>query len=138
VTVARSSSQSAPGDSNTARGRQAEAYAARYLECEEGYEIVERNHRNPRGEIDLIAWDRSGSPEEEAVLCFIEIKSRSHSYHGSAAEAVDRRKQTRVRRAAEVYLLDLDEIPDCRFDVVTLELGPDGEWSLELFRNAFS
>lgn len=135
-------------DSTTAKGQRGEQRACAYLERVHGYEIVERNHRNPRGEIDLVAWDRCA---EEPVLCFIEIKARSHTYHGTAAEAVDRNKQSRIRRAAEVFLLDVEPTPDCRFDVVTLERvapaeassaggggGNDEEWRIELFRNAFS
>ena len=123
----------------------------RHLVRRHGYRVIERHHRNPRGEIDLVAWDAGGA---DPVLCFVEIKSRADSSHGSAAQAVDEAKQRRVRRAAEVYLQqwqrDGFEIPDCRFDVVLVERRerPPGSesifrggwgrgWTVELIRGAF-
>lgn len=111
-------------------GEQYEEYAAHYLE-QRGYRILERNFRTRRGEIDLIALDESG---EEAYLVFLEVKYRKDGQMGTGGEAVDFRKQQRIIRCAEYYLLchpDRQELP-CRFDVVSVE----GK-KITLIRDAF-
>ncbi len=52
-----------------ARGREAEALAAAWLETR-GYRILARNHALRRGEVDLVCRDGD-------VLCFVEVRSRS-------------------------------------------------------------
>ncbi len=59
--------------------------------------VVETNFRSPWGEIDLIARDG-----EHWV--FIEVKTRVHTLRGLPEEAVDEKKQERIRRVAEWYL----------------------------------
>lgn len=89
-----------------------EQLAAEYLE-QKGYRILERNYYTRTGEIDLIARDGR-------YLVFVEVKYRKDARDGHPLEAVDSRKQGRIRRAAQVYLharkLPLDT--PCRFDVV--------------------
>lgn len=96
-------------------GRAGEAQAARFLETR-GYRIVARNVRADRVEIDLIA-------RRAELLVFVEVKSRRASNHGHAAEAVDRRKQRRLRRGAHAWLAanptEARRTRDRRFDVVT-------------------
>jgi len=96
-------------------GREGEARAARFLEAR-GYRIVARNVRADRVEIDLIA--RRGG-----LLVFVEVKSRRASEHGRAAEAVDQRKQRRLRRGAHAWLasnpVEARRTRSRRFDVVT-------------------
>lgn len=114
---------------NRARGRAGEEAAHSWLE-ERGYRIVERNLRNDCGEIDVVAWDGE-------TLCFVEIKARSTSEFGPAIEAVGPPKQRRIARAAALYLATL-EGPDplCRFDVLGMDLEPDG-WRYTLIQDAF-
>jgi len=79
-----------------------------------GYVIEERNWRCPRGEIDIIAWDGD-------VLVFVEVKTRSSSAFGTAAEAVTPRKLVRVRRAMSDWLLTRrPRFAHLRVDVVTV------------------
>ena len=114
--------------SNTARGRWAEARAARELR-RSGYIVLERNFRCSRGEIDLIA-------DHRGTRCFVEVKARSRGDFGGALQAVDRHKQRRVQGAAEVYLAREGYSGACRFDVVTLEPTHDG-WRVEIVPDAF-
>lgn len=95
-----------------------------------GYVIVERNFRCPLGEIDLIALERG-------TIVFVEVKTRRTHGFGSPAEAVDRRKQQRLRRAAEVYL-NRKRLHDrhARFDVVEV-YWEDTVPRCELIANAF-
>lgn len=91
-----------------------------------GYKIVERNHRNSLGEIDVIA-------EEGGALVFVEVKKRNSGSFGEAICAIDERKKRHLVKAALFYM----KMHDCfgrraRFDVI----GIDNERT-KLVKNAF-
>lgn len=115
--------------SPTAVGRVGEEVAARFLE-DQGYRILRRNLRFRSGEIDLVA-------EENGILVFVEVKTRSGSSHGTAAEAVTPRKQAQLIRLASLYLARIGADRPCRFDVVTVEPAGDSGWQCALIRDAF-
>ena len=91
-----------------------EEQAAEFLK-REGCEILERNFRGKRGEIDLIVRDGR-------YLVFVEVKYRKNADSGFPEEAVDYRKQRIISRVAQEYLLKkrLSETTPCRFDVVAI------------------
>jgi putative endonuclease len=92
--------------------------ARRYLEAM-GWQVVEANKHTKGGELDLVAWD-------DKVLVFVEVKARSNPRFGRPEEAVDKRKQKRLIEAAGAYLAEMPGAPPvCRFDVVSVDLGPD-------------
>ena len=62
-----------------------------------GYYIISRNYTCPYGEVDIVA-----SKENTAV--FAEVKTRTSEIYGRPAEAVDYRKQKRIRNAARYFL----------------------------------
>jgi putative endonuclease len=94
------------------------------------YAILARNYRGRRGEVDLIALDRS-------TVVFIEVKTRTQPGFGTPLEAVDRRKQRQIQRAALQYLSENRlHGRDARFDVVGV-LWEDGRAQCELVENAF-
>lgn len=114
------------GDNKRAIGSRQEELAAAYLE-QRGVRILERNYRSRQGEIDLIARDGD-------YLVFIEVKFRKDNRHGVPAEAVNARKQQRIRHTAAYYLYQSrygDDVP-CRFDVVAI-LDNDIEWIKHAF-----
>ncbi len=79
-----------------------------------GYQILERGHRQRLGEIDIIALDGP-------CIVFVEVKSWASDVAGDPSQAVDRRKQEKLTRAALVYLKQrrlLDQ--PARFDVVSV------------------
>jgi putative endonuclease len=101
-------------------GRDGEDLAARHLE-RRGYRILARRLRLRRGEIDLVA-------ERGDLVVFVEVKTRRTGTFGAPAEAVDRHKAERLRRAVELVRRqrrELDGRP-CRIDVVEVS-WPDGE-----------
>ena len=114
-------------DTTTARGREAEALAALYLEgC--GLRILERNFLVRGGEIDLICRDGQ-------TLVFVEVRLRSRSDFGGAGASITATKRRRIILAARHFLLGKPEC-DCRFDCVLL----DGlaQKQIEWIKNAFS
>jgi putative endonuclease len=95
---------------NRYTARAGEQLAAQYLN-QQGCAILQRNWRCPYGEVDIIAQDGD-------TVLFVEVKARHNVKHLLPREAVDTRKQTRLRQCAELYLsLFYPEAP-CRFDVV--------------------
>ena len=137
--VARPPTVRAHSESRASLGRLGEDAAARHLAAR-GYQIVSRNVRADRVELDLIA--RRGT-----LLVFVEVKTRRGVRHASAAEAVDRRKQGRLRHGARAWLAsrpaEAKGVLRHRFDVVTCLLldacGPaaDARWSIEHWEAAF-
>jgi putative endonuclease len=111
-------------------GARGEELAGKYLR-RAGYRLLIRNFRCRFGEIDLIA-------EEGGCLVFVEVKTRSSAGFGHPLEAVDRRKQGQLIRAARIYLSEqAAEERFCRFDVVSVTFGSDGTPVIEVVKNAF-
>ena len=92
-----------------------EAETAKYLRGK-GYKLLAHSYRCRFGEIDLIA-------EKKGVLCFVEVKLRSSDAHGLPREFVDGRKQEKLRKTAQWYLMEKNLDVPARFDVaeVTIE-----------------
>jgi putative endonuclease len=85
-----------------------------------GYDVLERNFRTRAGEIDLIV--RSGG-----TVVFCEVKTRRTDRWGLPAEAVNVRKQARLRRLAGEWLsLRRPGHVQVRFDVVSVIVAGDG------------
>ncbi len=77
-------------------GRRGEDRAARWYEVR-GYRVVDRNWRCRAGELDLVLVRRH-------LLVVCEVKTRSSLAFGHPAEAVDARKQARVRRLGAAWI----------------------------------
>lgn len=90
-------------------GDTGEDYAVNYLK-KHGYKILNRNYRKNYGEIDIIAQKRD-------LLCFVEVKTRHSKTIARPYEAVDYRKQAKITRTAEAYLIENRLEINCRFDV---------------------
>ncbi|MHB8575125.1 MAG: YraN family protein [Dehalococcoidia bacterium] len=107
-----------------------EGMAAAYI-ARRGYRVVARNVRFRVGEIDLVAI-------KDGMTVFVEVRSRRDDADGAALESISRRKQHRMRAAAELYLaLHPDVPPEGRIDVVAVTLARDGTVRMiELVENA--
>lgn len=82
-----------------------------------GWDVVDRNWRGDGGEIDLVL-------RRDGVVVFCEVKTRSGTRYGTAAEAVDHRKQRRIRRLAVQWLRHRCEpAGELRFDVACVQNG---------------
>jgi putative endonuclease len=110
-------------------GQQGEQIAADFL-AEKGMELLKRNYRTRRGEIDIIA-------RQKQTIVFVEVKTSGTPFFGDPATWVDRRKQSRLIQTAEHYLAtEVCEEVDCRFDVVAIRYHQDRFW-INHIENAF-
>jgi putative endonuclease len=113
-----------------ALGAAGEAAACAHLE-RNGYRILARNARADRVELDIVA-------ERAGVLAFVEVKTRRTSDCGGAAEAVDARKRARIARGAAAWLrASGHRAARIRFDVVTCEPAPRGDFRVTHWEAAF-
>lgn len=109
-------------------GKEGEELALKFLK-KKGYKIIHKNYRTPIGEIDIVAKDGN-------TLVFVEVKTREGMGYGYPFEAVNKRKRQRIANVASLYLKRFDDIPSCRFDVVSI-FYKDGKPQFELFKDAF-
>jgi putative endonuclease len=106
-------------------GAKGEYLARRFLE-EKGYLFIRANFATGEGEIDLIM-------QENDEIVFVEVKTRTRTsaqHYGRGADAITKEKQTRIRKAARVFMqqeprLVKDLVP--RFDAVELYMEREGE-----------
>lgn len=83
-----------------------------------GYEILRRNYRCAGREIDLLVRRRSD-------LVAVEVKLRRGDRFGSAIEAIDRRKISRVQTALQCALRDAAVSLRPRMDVIVIDVSAD-------------
>ena len=101
---------------NKLKGDFGEEKAAKYLKRQK-YKIIKRNFKNQLGEIDIIA-------KQKDVVVFVEVKTRTDESFGFAAEAVDSKKQQKIRNVALLYT-QKHNISNFRFDVVEVYIKDD-------------
>jgi putative endonuclease len=118
-------------NNNRAFGNEGEDLAASYLQ-NQGYEIIERNYRFHRGEIDIVAKDNNTN-----YLVFVEVKSRKSLEYGEPEYAITPAKAKQLKKMANYYLLDnhVKNI-DCRIDVITVMLTPENPPLINHYQNA--
>ncbi len=109
-------------------GNNGEKLAVEML-VEKGYNIHHTNWRNEKSEVDIIA-------EHNNVIVFAEVKTRSTDYFGDPAEAVQKKKQKMLVKAAEAYI----ELNNCdqeiRYDIISIVINK-GETKIEHIEDAF-
>jgi putative endonuclease len=97
---------------NTEKGRIGETLAVQWL-SEKKYNILEKNYRFGKAEIDIIV-------EKDDVLIFVEVKWRSDATFGEPETAVNARKKKLLRQAAENYIFAQDWQHEIRFDIIAI------------------
>ena len=111
------------------KGNRGEELAVSFL-VEKGFEIIERNYRYGKGELDIIA-------REKDFLVFVEVKSRESLEYGFPEEAMTKRKIAQIRKIAEAYLTEKNITDEnIRFDVVAI-LFLNNEVTINHYENAF-
>lgn len=112
------------GETESSRiGRLGENAAAKFLRRNLKMKIAERNYRNGRDEIDIIAYDGD-------ALVFIEVKTRSaRAVVDGYFAAVSQKKLAALKRCARGYMRRLKDKPDTwRFDAV--DVRHDGKGNI--------
>ena len=111
--------------STRSKGNRGEDIAAAYI-TQHGGHVICRNHYVRGGEVDII-FDDGG------IIVFCEVKLRSSDRFGTAAEAVDIRKQKRICTAAMDYAIHNKVIDESlRFDIIEINNG-----KINHIKNAF-
>lgn len=79
-----------------------------------GYQIIERNYRFGKGEIDIIAKDGD-------ALVFVEVKARKNLEYGPPELAITKAKQRQIKKISDAYIYE-KEINDtnCRIDLIAI------------------
>lgn len=112
------------------KGVKGEDFACNYL-SKLGYEILERNWHSRYGEIDIIA-------KHNEYIVFVEVKTRQYDSMISGVKAVNFTKQKKLAKTAAMYLLDVEEELQPRFDVIEVKLSGDNVCGIEHFESAFN
>ena len=108
-------------------GRHGETVVARAL-ADQGWEVLDRNWRCARGELDIVARDGQ-------TVVAVEVKTRRTDACGTGLEAVTPDKVARLRRLLARWLEDQDiRFCHARVDVVAVTLPPSGAATLEHLR----
>lgn len=113
-------------------GKWGEDEAALYYE-DRGYEILERDWKVGKRDIDLIALT-----EGKDTLVFVEVKTRQNNDLQEPEKAVDVKKMRNLAIAANAYVklhgLDMD----VRFDIISVIGKCSCVESIECFEDAFN
>lgn len=110
-------------------GAEGEQLACRYLQ-ELGYEILDRNWRCGKLELDIVARTRH-------ELVVVEVKTRSTADHGDPEQAVKKGKRGGMIKAANAYLLAMGLELAVRFDIISIILHPSGKPYIHHIPDAF-
>lgn len=96
-----------------------------------GYTIAARNFRAGKGEIDIIAW------QNNKLLVFIEVKTRTDDRFGGPEEAVTVKKQKLLARTAGAYMESIGYDWAVRFDVIAVLMHHDKVLEIRHHEDAF-
>ena len=105
--------------SHNKTGESGEALACNYF-LAKGYEILHKNWRHKRLEVDIIAT-------KDKMLHFIEVKSRRTKKFGLPEESVSPKKITNLINASEEFLHQYPEWQRIQFDILSISLHVNEE-----------
>jgi len=86
-----------------------------------GYEILDKNYRFAKAEVDIIAKDL-----KENEIVFVEVKTRHSDYLVEPEFAVTKKKQKLIISAADRYITSRQIENWSRFDIISIILHPEG------------
>jgi putative endonuclease len=95
------------------KGKEGEATAEQFL-MNKGFEIVARNYRFKRSEIDLIV-------RKKDWLVFVEVRMRSSSAFGYPEQTIGRNKRKKIMEGAAQYLEESKWEGNVRYDIVAIQ-----------------
>ncbi|AVR45011.1 YraN family protein [Christiangramia fulva] len=109
-------------------GKKGEDLAVEYLRLKE-YEILERNYRYQRAEVDIIA-------KRDHTLIAAEVKTRSTPEFGDPQEFVKPKQIQQLVKAVNHYVEENELDVDVRFDILAIVKNKAGT-RIEHIQDAF-
>jgi len=109
-------------------GKKGEQLAVDFLQ-KNSYEIIERNYRFDKAEVDIIA-------KKDDILAIVEVKTRSTADFGDPQDFVKPKQIQRLVKAVDEYVTTNDLDVEVRFDIIAIvKAGTD--FTIEHLENAF-
>ena len=109
-------------------GKKGEQIAVDFL-IDKGYDIVERNYRFDKAEVDIIA-------EKENTLAIVEVKTRSTADFGNPQDFVKPKQIQRLVKAVDEYVTENGLDVEVRFDIIAI-VKEGKHFNVEHLENAF-
>jgi len=109
-------------------GNKGEDIACEFLQSK-SYSIKERNWQFGHLEIDIIA-------EHNEMIIFVEVKSRSGTYFEQPFQAVTKKKQKFIIKAANAYIEKFEIDLEARFDIISI-VNENGNFEIDHIEDAF-
>ena len=111
------------------RGQYGEDLAADYCKRTLGFQVIARNWRHKRDELDLVCLDAG-------VLVFVEVRARAADALVSGYNSIDTHKKRVLQRGSKAYINQLQNPPKhVRFDVIDVSLSDEGEGDVRHYGN---
>lgn len=118
--------------STTDKGRWGEKVALKYLQ-EKAYKIIATNWRAERGDIDIIALDKT-------CMVFVEVKSGSTTQYGPPELRITQGKKRQLYKLASLFLEKMQnseiQTESYRFDAIIVD-GYPNKFKIRHYENAF-
>ncbi|WNH08518.1 YraN family protein [Thalassobellus suaedae] len=109
-------------------GKKGEQLAVDFL-LKNDYQIIERNYRFEKAEVDIIA-------KKNDILAVIEVKTRSTVDFGNPQDFVKPKQIQRLVKAVDDYVSVNDLDVEVRFDIIAI-VKAGGTFNIEHLENAF-
>ncbi|MFS4484016.1 YraN family protein [Hyunsoonleella sp. 2307UL5-6] len=109
-------------------GKKGEQLAVDFL-LKNSYEIIERNYRFDKAEVDIMA-------KKGDVLAIVEVKTRSTADFGDPQDFVKPKQIQRLVKAVDEYVTVNDLDVEVRFDIIAI-VKEKGSYNIEHLENAF-
>ena len=109
-------------------GKRGEQLAVDFL-LKNNYDIIERNYRFDKAEVDVIA-------RKNDILAIVEVKTRSTTDFGNPQDFVKPKQIKNLVKAVDEYVTENDLDVEVRFDVIAIVKEKTG-FEIEHLENAF-
>jgi putative endonuclease len=109
-------------------GKEGEKLAEEFL-LKNGYQILEKNWRFKKAEVDIIA-------KKNEILAVIEVKTRSSNYFGNPQDFVNQKKIKLLVEAIDQYVISKELDLEVRFDIIAI-LKNNNSYEIEHLEDAF-
>ena len=111
------------------RGQYGEDLAADYCKRMLGFQVIARNWRYKKYELDIVCLD-------SGVLVFVEVRARAASALVGGYHSIDAYKKRVLQRGSKAYINQLQNPPKhVRFDVIDVSLSDEGEGDVRHYGN---